>query len=292
MKGISPFLWFDNQAEKAADFYVSLFSDSRIGGVSRYGEDTPGEAGTVMTVSFELEGQDFTALNGGPVFSFTPAVSFFVNCESRKELQRLWAGLSEGGSVLMELSGHPFSEAFGWVVDRFGVSWQLNLGKREQKIVPFFTFVGEQHGKAEEAMQSYVAQFPDSMVVRVERYAASEQGTEGSVKHEVFSLAGREFMAMDSNLDHPFTFTPAISFFVHCETQGEVDAFWEGLSAGGEKGQCGWLTDRYGVSWQIVPMALLELLGDSNPGRVDRVTQAMLKMTKLDIAALERAAEG
>lgn len=156
MQGITPFLWFENQAEEAAKFYVSVFPNSRIKQTTRYGEEGPGPKGTVMTVSFELDGHEFVALNGGPQFSFTQAVSFVVNCD----------------------------------------------------------------------------------------------------------------------------------------TQAEVDAFWEKLSAGGEKIQCGWLKDRYGLPWQIVPTALGRLLGDKDPQKSRRVMKAMLQMKKLDVAALERAYAG
>jgi predicted 3-demethylubiquinone-9 3-methyltransferase (glyoxalase superfamily) len=155
MQKITPFLWFDDQAEEAATFYVSVFDNSRIVSVSRYGEAGPGPEGAVMTVTFQLDGQEFTALNGGPVFQFSEAVSFFV----------------------------------------------------------------------------------------------------------------------------------------HCESQAEVDELWERLSEGGEKGQCGWLKDKYGVSWQIVPTVLGEMLSDPDPERARRVNEAMLTMTKLDIPALRQAYE-
>ena len=153
MQKITPFLWFDNQAEEAVNFYVSIFPNSRIDSVARYGADGPGPAGSVMTVAFQLDGQDFVALNGGPVF----------------------------------------------------------------------------------------------------------------------------------------TFTPAISFYVSCRTQEEVDHFWEKLTAGGEEEQCGWLKDRYGLSWQIVPTALIEMLQDPDPEKAHRVMNAMLQMRKIDIAALRLA---
>lgn len=156
MQKITPFLWFDDQAEEAANFYVSIFKNSKILSVSRYGEVGPGENGKVMTVSFELDGQEFTALNGGPIFKFTEATSFYV----------------------------------------------------------------------------------------------------------------------------------------HCETQQEVDEFWDKLSADGEPGQCGWLKDKYGLSWQIVPNVLGELLGDADREKAARVTQAMLKMHKLEIAVLLQAYSG
>ncbi len=153
MRGITPFLWFDGKAEEAAKFYTSIFKNSKIGSVSRYGEEGPGPKGTVMTVAFSLDGQEFLALNGGPDFKFTPAISFVANCE----------------------------------------------------------------------------------------------------------------------------------------TQEEVDELWEKLSAGGQKLQCGWLTDRYGVSWQIVPTILGQLLMDKDAEKSRRVMKAMLQMTKMDIRALKQA---
>jgi len=155
MQKITPFLWFDDQAEEAMDFYVSVFKNSRVASITRYGEAGPGAAGTVMTARFVLDGQEFVALNGGPQFTFSPAISFVVNCT----------------------------------------------------------------------------------------------------------------------------------------TQAEVDELWEKLSAGGKEIQCGWLEDRYGLSWQIVPTALVEMLNDPDPVKANRVMQAMLQMVKIDIAALRRAYE-
>ena len=156
MQKITPFLWFDNQAEEAMNFYTSIFKHSKIGNIARYGEAGPGPKGSVMTASFELEGQQFTALNGGPEYTFTPAISFFVNCA----------------------------------------------------------------------------------------------------------------------------------------TQEEVDELWEKLSEGGEKGPCGWLKDKYGVSWQIVPTILGELLNNTDAKRSQRVIQAMLQMQKIDVKILQQAYEG
>ena len=156
MQKITPFLWFEDKAEEAAEFYVSIFKNSRIGKIARYGEGAPMPKGTVITVTFQLEGQDFMALNGGPLFKFSPAISFFVNCE----------------------------------------------------------------------------------------------------------------------------------------TQEEVDELWEKLSEGGEKQRCAWLRDKYGVTWQIVPTALGKMLADEDPVKAKRVMQAMLKMDKIDIQALKQAYDG
>lgn len=291
MQKITPFLWFDHQAEEAVGLYTSIFDNSRIMDTVRHGEAGSGPAGTVMTVAFQLDGQAFTALNGGPQFSFTPAISFFVSCETEAEIDALFETMSAGGMTLMPLQKYPFSEKFAWINDRYGVSWQLNLASSRQKITPFLMFVGAQHGKAEEAMNLYVSLFPNSSIGHVDRYGAGEEEPEGTVKHAKFAIDGQEFMAIDSHWEHEFTFTEAISFVVNCETQEEVDALWEKLSAGGEKGVCGWLKDRYGVSWQIIPTRLGELLTDPDPEKAQSVTEAMLQMTKIDIRALEKAYE-
>jgi predicted 3-demethylubiquinone-9 3-methyltransferase (glyoxalase superfamily) len=290
MQKISPFLWFDTQAEDAAKLYTSLFPGSKIGGVRRYGDAGPGPKGQVMTLTFQLPGLEVMALNGGPAFAFTPAVSFFVSCTSEKEVDALWKGLSPGGKVFMELQKYPFSEKFGWLSDKFGLSWQLFLGGQETRVAPFFTFVGKQHGKAEEALKYWGSLFKGSGVEQVQRFGAGEPGDEGAVKHARFTVAGQQFMAMDGGLEHAWSFNEAVSLYVDCRTQDEVDELWEKLSAGGKTSQCGWLKDRFGVSWQIVPSVLGQLLGDKNAARSQSVMRAMLQMTKLDIKELEAAA--
>lgn len=293
MQAITTCLWFDDKAEEAADFYISIFKNSKILGLAHYGEagaQVSGKPqGSVMTVKLQLEGQEFLALNGGPIFSFSPAISFFVSCDSPEEIDTLFQKLSKEGSVLMELDQYPFSEKFAWINDKFGVSWQLNLASRAQKITPFLMFVKEQHGKAEAAMKFYVSQFKNSSIVKTVHYAAGEAGAEGTVKHAVFSLNGQEFMAMDSNIDHQFTFTPATSFIANCQSQNEVDELWTKLGDGGVTQQCGWLTDKYGVSWQIVPTVLEQMMLDKDTEKPKRVMAALLQMNKLDIETLTRA---
>ncbi len=292
MQKITPFLWFDREAEEAMSFYVSVFKNSRAGKVSRYAKGSPYPEGSVMSTSFNLEGLDFLALNGGPVFRFTQAISFFVSCETASGVDALWRNLSEGGKVHMDLQKYPFSEKFGWVEDRFGIGWQLNLTGEATRIAPFLLFVGDMAGKAEEAIEFYTSLLKNSGIGRIERFGAGRGEKEGTVMHARFSLEKQEFMAMDSSGPHDFTFTPAISFFVDCQTQEEVDALWGRLCEKGKPGQCGWLTDEFGVSWQIVPGVLGELLGDADPAKAGRVMQAMMGMGKLDIAGLERAYAG
>ena len=293
MYNLKPCLWFDHQAEEAANLYVSIFSNSRLGQISRYGDSGSAVSGQtkgmVMTVTFEIGGQKFMALNGGPLFAFSPAISFFVHCESEKEIDTLWERLSEGGTVFMSLDKYPFSEKYGWVQDRFGLSWQLILSKSKQKIAPSFLFVKDQFGKAEEAMNFYISQFENSRIETIERYGPHDSGPEGTVKYAKFTLAGQEYVVMDGPGDHQFTFSPAISLVVSCDTQEEVDNFWEKLSEDGRKGQCGWLEDKYGVSWQIVPSEIADLVGGGTAEQTERVMSALLKMTKLDIAGLKEA---
>lgn len=293
---ITPFLWFDHQAEEAATFYASLFAHAQIGEVTRYSPASAAASGlpegSVMTVPFQLEGLAFVALNGGPLFTFTPAVSFFVNCDDEAEIDTLWHQLSAGGTPLMPLDHYPFSEKFGWLNDRFGLSWQLNLAPSATKIAPYLLFVGDQHGKAEEAITLYTSLLPNSHVEHIERVVPGEGDTTGTVRHATFSLHGQQFMAMDGGLDHAFTFSEANSFLVNCQTQAEVDRLWDTLTTGGEAGPCGWLKDKFGVSWQIVPTALDEMLADPDPEKAERVTQAMLQMSRIEIAGLQQAYEG
>jgi predicted 3-demethylubiquinone-9 3-methyltransferase (glyoxalase superfamily) len=292
MQKIVPCLWFDSEAEAAARLYTSLFKNSSIGAIQLYGEAGPGPKGTAVTVAFKLEGYEFVGLNGGPLFRFTPAISFMVGCESKEEIDGMWQKLSEGGSVLMALDKYPFAERYGWVQDRFGVSWQLMQSHQEQKIMPCLLYVGKQVGRAEEAISYYVAAFPDSRVVSLNRYGKGQADKENLVAHAVFSLGGQHFVAMESSLDHKFTFTEAISLMVNCGPQEEVDHFWNTLSDGGEQVQCGWLKDKFGVSWQAVPTILGELMADKDPVKAERVMRAMLQMKKIDIAALKKAYEG
>jgi predicted 3-demethylubiquinone-9 3-methyltransferase (glyoxalase superfamily) len=294
---IIPCLWFDSNAEEAAAFYASLFADSHIGKTllhSEEGRKMNGKPpGSVMTVDFTLAGFRFTGLNGGPLFAFTPAISFYVTCESEAEIDLLWAKLSEGGVALMPLANYDWSEKYGWVQDRFGLTWQLALGKVAnvgQKVLPFLMFGGSQHGHAEEALNLYTHIFPNSAVDGILR---TGEGAAATVQHAQFSLDGEKFMVIDGGPSHAFTFTEGISLQVMCATQAEVDHYWHSLIAdGGEEGPCGWLKDKFGVSWQVTPSVLYDMLHDPDPARTQRVNQAVFQMQKLDIDMLQRAYTG
>jgi len=298
---ITPNLWFDRQAEEAAKFYTSILKNSRVGKITRAskaGFEIHGlQESTAMTIEFEIEGQKFIAINGGPLFKFTPAVSFLVACNTKEEVDAIWEKLSEGGTALMELGEYPFSEKYGWTQDRYGLSWQVMFmgdRKMKQKITPTIMFVGEQCGKAEAAIKFYISVFNNAKIGSILRYGKGEEpDREGTIKHAAFTLEDQGFAAMDSARNHNFTFNEAISFMVECETQEEIDYYWEKLTAGGgQESMCGWLKDKFGVSWQVTPTGLDEMLRDRDTEKVERVTNAFLKMKKFDIGELKKAYEG
>jgi predicted 3-demethylubiquinone-9 3-methyltransferase (glyoxalase superfamily) len=290
MEKITPHLWFDNNAGEAARFYASVFKNSKIKNMTTL-HDTP--SGTVEIFTVQLLGQEFTLINAGPYFKFTPAVSFFVGYSTKEEVDAIWKNLLEGGSALMELGEYPFSEKYGWVQDRYGLSWQvMYMGDSniKQKITPTLMFTGKQSGKAEEAINFYTSVFKDGQIGGILRYGKGEEpDKEGTVKHAEFTLEGQEFAAMDSAHGHNFTFNEAISFMVHCDTQDEIDYYWDKLSADPMAEQCGWLKDKFDLSWQIVPTLMDEMLRDKDEKRIARVTEAFLKMKKLEIEELKKA---
>lgn len=299
-KLISNGLWFDSEAEEAARFYTSVFSQSKIGDVLRYGKEGfefHGQPeGSVMLVEFSLSGEKFVAINGGPLFKFNPSISYFVVCETMEETDEIWNKLSEGGSVLMPYQKYDWSEKYGWVSDKFGLSWQVSYGKIAdvgQKITPSFLFVGEQAGRAEEAMDFYTSVFKNSAIQGVSRQPAGGQEPEGNVAHAQFTLEGQTFMIMESVLkEHNFQFNEAISIIINCETQKEIDYYWNALIAdGGMESNCGWLKDKFGVSWQVDSVELGRMLKDSDKEKVGRVTKAFLQMKKFDVAKLKEAFE-
>jgi len=290
MQTITPHLWFDKEAKDAAKLYTSLFKDSKIKTTTTL-HNTP--SGSVDLLTIQLIGQEFRLINAGPLFKFTPAVSFLVACETKDEVDTLWKELSKGGTPLMELGEYPFSERYGWTQDRYGLSWQIMfMGGREieQPITPTLMFVGERCGKAEEAVNFYASVFHHAKVGHILRYGKNDgPDKEGTIKHAGVSLEGESFAVMDSAHRHNFTFNEAISFMVHCNTQEEIDYFWSKLSADPKNEQCGWLKDKFGLSWQIVPTLMDQMLGDKDQTKLARVTEALLKMKKFDIAKLKEA---
>jgi predicted 3-demethylubiquinone-9 3-methyltransferase (glyoxalase superfamily) len=275
---IYPCLWFNNNAREAAEFYSSVFPESKI-----FGENP-------FVTILHNAGQKFMCLNGGTQFDFNASISFFVLYETEVELEKAWNILASGGSVMMPLDKYEWSPKYGWLQDRFGVNWQLYVGKMEdvgQKFTPSLMFCGEQNGNAEQAIHFYTSVFEESGINGILKYAHGENEVEGNVKHAQFNLGKYVFMAMDSSLPHQSSFNESISFVVECETQDEIDYFWNLLTEGGSEGQCGWLKDKFGISWQIVPAILGTLMND--PSKSDRVVNAFMKMKKFDIEKLVNA---
>ncbi|MFL5753667.1 MAG: VOC family protein [Bacteroidia bacterium] len=272
-----PCLWFDGQAKAAAEFYCSVFKNSKI------------KSENSMVVTFELGGKHFMGLNGGPNFKFTPAISFFVLLETLEETNAAWEKLIEGGKAMMPIDKYPWSERYGWVQDKFGLTWQISIVNNpgdKQKITPSLLFTGKQFGRAEEALQFYTSVFEDSSTARMVHYPAGDANA-GKVLYSEFKLGQYEMIAMDGPGEHQYTFNEAVSLVVSCDTQKEIDYYWNKLTEDGEESMCGWLKDKFGISWQIVPSSIGKLMSD--PQRSQKVMQAILKMKKLDIGVLENA---
>ncbi len=293
MQKIVPHLWYDKEAREAALFYIRLFDRSKLVGVTAL-ESTP--SGDAEIVNFELAGQPFTAISAGPYFRFNPSISLMVACCSVEEVNTKWKALLEGGTELMPLGEYPFSKWYGWVQDRYGLSWQLMLvddGQTIQKITPNLLFSNESCGKAEEAVKYYTDIFEDSEIGFISRYGAGEAAlSKAKVNYAAFKLCGVDFSAMDNAFGVDFSFNEAFSLIVNCKDQEEIDYFWDKLSAVPEAEQCGWIKDKFGVSWQIVPENMDEVLFNGSRDEIQRVTEAFLKMKKFDLNALEKARLG
>ncbi|GLC90473.1 VOC family protein [Lysinibacillus piscis] len=294
---IVPHLWFNKEAHEAAAFYTSVFPNSRITSNTTL-HDTP--SGDAHLVSFELWGQPFMAISAGPYFTFNPSISFTVNFDPSRDadasdkLEAVWHKLSEGGTALMPLDQYPFSKKYGWIQDKYGLSWQLILtnpeGEERPPILPALLFVNEQYGNAEKAMNFYLSIFHNARQGLVLHYPQGmEPDKEGTVMFSDFMLEHQWFTAMDSAHNHQFNFNEAVSFMVYCDTQEDIDYYWHKLSAVPEAEQCGWLKDPFNVSWQIVPRAMDEMMSNSTAEQIARVNKAVLQMKKFDIAELQKA---
>lgn len=315
---IVPHLWYDKKAVEAANFYVSIFGASPAGEskITNINKITGTPSGDCDIVSFKLWGYEFMSISAGPYFKPTPAISFMINfdpsqdTDAAKRIDEVWAKLSEGGKVMMELGEYPFSKRYGWCADKYGFSWQLILtnpeGENRPPIIPSLLYVTDTGDKAEEATDFYLSIFKDSKRGTLAKYPAeakpnndpiretsSSNGAGGAIMFTDFMLEKQWFAAMDGSAAmHKFIFNEAVSLIVHCEDQKELDYYWEKLSAHPENEQCGWLKDKYGVSWQIVPKQMNEMMATKDKDALDRVTKAFLKMKKFDISALQKAYNG
>lgn len=295
---IAPCLWLRDAAEDAASFYLDTIGAGRVIARTRFpqGADNPvgRPRGSLMSVEIEVLGQRLTVLNGGPQFVLNPSISLFIQVATAAEAERLFGALSAAGETLMPLGEYPWSPCFGWANDRFGVSWQVMATDAAPvpSIAPFLLFCNVRFGYAAPALDWFCRIFPNSRIDGVERFGVGELGGPG-VKRGSCRLAGQRLLAMDSALDHRFTFNEALSLQVLCDDQAEVDRYWRELSVGGEPGRCGWLTDRFGISWQVVPARWISWLGSgADAAAHERVFDAMQDMTKIEVAVLEEAFAG
>lgn len=294
---IIPSIWFDRQGEEATRFYTTVFNNSSIGKISRYSKEGFEQhgmpEGTALAIDFELEGFRFTAINGGPVFTPNPSISFFVVLKTDEAVEALWNALIVDGEELMPLGKYDWSEKYGWLNDRYGVSWQITRGDVEevgQTITPLLFFTGERRGQAEAAHDFYLEIFSNSKSDGVLKYEPGEHGPTGMVKHCQFKLEGEAFMAMDSGVENNYPFSEGVSLMISCADQAEVDYYWNRLLRnGGTESQCGWLKDKFGISWQVIPEVLPDLLYHPDKEAAARATEAMLAMKKIDINLLQKA---
>jgi predicted 3-demethylubiquinone-9 3-methyltransferase (glyoxalase superfamily) len=238
---------------------------------------------------------EILTINGGPHFTPNPSVSLFVETSDLDRVDALWAALSEGGFVMMEYGEYPWATKYGWLADRYGVSWQISAGEQEEvTITPALLFTQDTFGKVESAIHRWTSIFPNSDTGQIVKHeGADDPAREGTVMFSRFTLGGQSVIAMEDNSDHKYTFTEGASLVAECDDQAEIDRLWDGLIAdGGKPSQCGWLWDPYGLSWQITPTRLFDMVTSGDVAGATRATQAMYQMQKLDIATLERAFKG
>ena len=278
---ITPAIWCDGTADEAAQFYTDVFRDTSIV------EQVPGIAATVSIHGFRL-----SLINGGNQYAPNPSISCILNFDpllfggeeqARAYLDELYERLSTGG-VLMELGEYPFSPRYAWVRDRFGMTWQLMLtdpdGDPRPFVIPSFMFGGTNHAHAEEATDAWIALFDNARRGALYRYEEGGPLDAGTVMFTDFTLRDTWMAATDSGTFHDFTFTPGVSMIVSCRDQEEIDRYWAGLSAVPEAERCGWCIDRWGVSWQVVPHNIAELMADA------ATRDKILHMGKIDLTKL------
>lgn len=302
MLPIKPHIWFDqNKAKEAAEFYASLMPGSSLNYVSHF--TMPG-GGVCETVEFTVAGQSFFGISAEhPGLTITPSISFMINFDpsndpdAAKRIDEVWSKLADNGKVMMPLDSYPFSERYGWVADKFGVSWQLILtnpaGEERPVIVPSLMYTEAMAGRADEAIDFYCSVFKDgkrgTTAPRPQDIGPDKAGT---LMFADFYIDNTWMTAMDSAHPHGFVFNDAVSLLIPCETQEEVDYYWSALTAKGEAGQCGWLKDQFGVSWQVASTVMFEALKNGSPEQIARVTQTFMTMSKVDVSALQQAYAG
>lgn len=299
MLPIKPHIWFDREVKTAAEFYASLLPNSSVDYVTKF----PIPQGECEVAEFTIAGQPFLGIASGPGMGINPSISFLIHfdpsgdADAAKQMDEVWAKLTDGGKVMMPLDRYPFSERYGWASDRFGVSWQLMVikpgGEKRPVIVPSLMFTDKGAGKADEAIDLYCTIFKDGKRGNTSpREKDMGPDKAGSLMYADFHVDKTWMAAMDSANPHGFAFNDAISLLISCETQEEIDYHWDALTAGGQPGQCGWLKDKYGVSWQVASTVMFDALKNGTPEQVERVTNIFMHMQKPDMAALQKAYQG
>ena len=294
---IVPHLWFDTEAMEAAEFYADLFPDSKVL-YSDVFEGTP--SGDAEQVDFEVMGYRFMGISAGPYATKNPSISFMLvfTKDEQNEFKKIWETLAGEGRAVMLFQKYDFSELYGWVEDKYGTSWQLYQTEEaaeeiDNRVIPALMFINDNLGKAEEAMNFYIDIFKDSKVDGVYYYPGNmEPNLTTHIAQGQFELENQCFALMDSAMNHEFNFSEGVSLMVKCEDQAEIDYYWDKLSHVPEAEECGWLKDKYGVSWQIIPKMMDDMVEKGTPEQLKRVTEAFLKMKKFDVAELEAAYEG
>lgn len=298
MQNIVPNLWANGNAVEMGDFYAEIFPGASARVTSSYPTEGLLEfqkplAGQPLVVEVDLGGFAVMIINAGPEFSINPAISITVTFDPREpdsklEQTRLWEALGAGGRVLMPLDQYPFSALYGWVQDKFGMTWQLieldglQVGDEQQsapKFIPSLLFGGAAQNKAKEAAEYYTSVLGKPESLSVMSYPAQTgPATAESIMYADFELRRQMFSVMDSGVAQDYSFTEGVSLMVNCPDQAEIDRLWAALSTVPEAEQCGWCKDKFGVSWQIVPANMDELM--ERPGAF----QKLMEMKKLVIA--------
>lgn len=292
-------IWCDREAEAAGEFYAAVLPATTTQVSSRYPDaglpDFQADfAGEALTVDVTVDGQRLVLINAGDEFRPNPTVSPALlfdtarDPDARQRLDAVWRRLVDGGEILLPLGDYPFSPHYGWVRDRYGVGWHLitteRSGVRQPMLSPALMFCGAAQNRAEAAVEFYTGLLPASQISSVLRYPEDVGPAKaGTVMFADFTLARQRFIAMDSVAERDYGFDPGMSLQIDCADQAEIDRLWQALSAVPESEQCGWCIDEFGLSWQVVPAAMEELI--DSPGAYE----AMLEMTKIEIAALRAA---
>lgn len=270
-------LWTNGNAEEMSAYYSQVFKNYKL--LSQ----------TSLVYNIEINGFKIMLLNAVSKFEINPSISFFYYCQSSEEAAELWCKLKLDSKVLMDLGKYPWAQNYGWIQDQYGVNWQIFYSpenKNAGKILPSLMFTGINNGKLSHAISFYQDVFKTENTNNIiVKYADEDPDTTGNIMYSEFSLMDYSIVAMENSGSHDFQFNEGVSIVVECETQDEIDHYWFKLSEGGSLGQCGWLKDQYGISWQIVPKIMEEIM--QNEKWALTAVDIILHSTKFEISKFE-----